>query len=379
MMKRRATIVLILIIVLFLLVTACSKQKPENPFTYPFVKELHIKREAGKPYSEYRAFYLLTEDFEPRVETAADVDHIRDVLQYALGLSSQYKIPWTHFVDVNTLAAAFVSDDQQLKQQCLKMIADLKLMVGNGDDCELHLHGPVNGDLVEFWKSQERLRVRPSGAKTLEGYRQRRSFFFHSFYAEGYRDLVASLKYGKRILEQSVYEGKQEVVAFRPGGWDHGSSLQDTFLYFNALRESGLIANSGLVTGEFGSQNWTVGNKPGHNIATMSIGEDRIIEVSPTSGPGGYVNPVLPNDLERLAGSLTDEMAVIVSVYHLGALQKFDYTDERQADPTRSSEEIQKQRDALERHFRTVGDLISRKILYPIKLRELLAIITEQQ
>ena len=129
-MKRRATIVLILVTAL--LTTACSKQKAENPFAYPFIKELHIKRQAGKPYSEYKAFYLLTEDFEPRVETAGDVQEIRSVLKYALSLASQYKIPWTHFVDVNALAPAFISDDQRLKQECLALIGDSTNAVREG-------------------------------------------------------------------------------------------------------------------------------------------------------------------------------------------------------------------------------------------------------
>ncbi|HXG91325.1 MAG TPA: hypothetical protein VNN73_03025 [Blastocatellia bacterium] len=378
-MIQRTTSILILISLPFLFIIACSKQKTENPFTYPFVEEFHIKRQPDKPYSEYRAFYLLTEDFEPRVESSADVDRIREVLQYASSLSLQYKVPWTHFVDVNTLAPAFISDDEKLKQVSLDMIGDLKIMIANGDDCQLHLHGPINRELLDLLRSEEKLRVKPSGAESLQGYRQRKSFFFHSFYAQGYRDLVTSLIYGKHFLEKSVYDGNKTVLAFRPGGWDHGSSSQDTFLYFNALSESGLIANSGLVTGEFGTQNWRVGNDPGHNIATVNIGEKSILEISPTAGPGGYINPVLTNDLEKLVDSASDEMVVIVSVFHLSALQKIDSNGEQQTNRQQSSEELQKQREALARHFQTVADLVSRKILYPITLRELIAVISEQQ
>src|SRR6185295_10150041 len=104
--------------VCILFITSCSKPAAENPFAYPFVKPLHLKREESKPYSGYRAFYLETEDFEPIVESASDVEDIKAVLTFASSLSAKYKVPWTHFVDVNALAPAFVADDQELKRAC---------------------------------------------------------------------------------------------------------------------------------------------------------------------------------------------------------------------------------------------------------------------
>jgi hypothetical protein len=370
---RRISICLISLFCL--LVNACSKPAPENPFNYPFIRPLHLKRQPGKPYGEYKAFYLSTEDFEPLVESPSDLESIREVLKFASGLSSTYKVPWTHFVDANSFVPAFVSDDQDLKQRCREMIADLKAMTEAGDDCELHLHGPLNRELLEQLKSEEKLHLRRSGENP-EHYRQRRSFFYQSFYREGYRELVTSLSYGKRLLEKALYDGQKEVLAFRPGGWDHGASDQDTLLYFNALSDSGLVANSGLSTGEFRGQNWRIGNDPGRNLATILVSEKRLIEVSPTAGPGGYVNPVMPHDLNKLANSVKDEMAVIVAVYHLGALQK---TKSEAGNAPRSDAELRAERETLEQQFKTAADLAAAKVLYPITLRELLAIISEQQ
>jgi hypothetical protein len=365
---------------------ACSKQpaqdartsavNSEDPFTYPFVKELHLKRRADKAYGSYKAFYLLTEDFEPRIESVSDLDSIRDVLKFASGLSSNHRVPWTHFVDVNTLVPAFVSDDSAIKERCNQVIADLAAMTAAGDDCELHLHGPMNPELASYLRAQEKLHVKESGVVDAEPYRQRRSFFFNSFYVRGYREMVASLTYGKRLLEKSIYNGTKQVLAFRPGGWDHGANSQDTLLYFYALRDAGLIANSGLSVGDFGGKNFRVGNDPGHNIAFVLAGEQKIFEVSPTAGPGAYVNPVLPNDLNRLANSVRDEMPVIVAVYHLGALQK---TSSMSEGTPKSDAEIGAERDKLELHFKTVSELAASKVLYTITLRELLAILSEQQ
>jgi hypothetical protein len=348
----------------------------ENPFEYPFVKEFHLSRQPDKAYSSYKAFYLLTEDFEPNVETTADLESIRDVLKFATELSSRYGVPWTHFVDANSLAPAFLSTDNPAKDQCRAMIADLAAMTQSGDDCELHLHGLLVPALLEYLRSEEKLRIREPGLADAETYRQRKSFFFQSFYQRGYREMVASLSYGKRLLEKALYGGKKQVLAFRPGGWDHGSSRQDSLLYFYALSDSGLIANSGLATGDFGGDNFRVGNDPGHNLANVLTGKQRIVEVSPTAGPGGYINPVLPHDLTRLSSSMPDEMPVIVAVYHLGSLQKTAGTQEN---PAKSDAQLQTERDTLERHFKNVADLAAARVIYPITLRGLLEIISEMQ
>ena len=365
---------------------ACSKRatqgrsdsgKAENPFEYPFVKEFHLSTGPDKDYSSYKAVYVLTEDFEPSVATPADLENIREVLKFASELSSKHGVPWTHFVDANVFAPAFLSDDVASKQLCRSMIEDLAAMIEKGDDCELHLHGLLSPDLLEYLRSEEKLRIREPGLSDAEPYRQRKSFFFQAFYRRGYRELVTSLSYGKRLLEKTLYGGKTHVLAFRPGGWDHGATKQDTLLYFYALSDSGLIANSGLATGDFGGENFRIGNDPGHNLANVLTGQQRVFEVSPTAGPGGYVNPVLPHDLSTLSNSAPHEMPVIVSVYHLGSLQMKAQGDENH--PPKSNAEIQAERAALERHFKTVAELAAAKVIYPITLRDLLQIISEMQ
>lgn len=375
MMRRPGGSTFVVIALTLSQMIACSKQVTENPFNYPFITTLHMKQETGMPHTEYRAFYVLTEDFEPTVESTSDLDGIREVLKFASNLSAQYHIPWTHFIDVNALAPAFISDDLELKQRCRAMIGDLAAMTSASDDCELHMHGPMNPALLDYARSEGKIHLKQSGAEESQPYRQRKSYFFQSFYGQGYRQLVASLTYGKRLLERSVYDGKKQVLAFRPGGWDHGDSEQDTLRYFHALRDSGLMSNSGLSTGHFGGPDWRVGNGPGLNIAKVALGEKTLFEVSPTAGPGGYLNPVLTSDLNKLASSVKNEMAVIVAVYHLGALQQTT----RGNQIARSEAELEAERNLLELHFKTVAELADSKILYPITLRDLLAIIAAQQ
>jgi hypothetical protein len=266
------------------------------------------------------------------------------------------------------------------------MIEDLARMIDAGDDCQLHLHGLLGPALQEYLRSEEKIHIKESGAAEGQTYRQRKSFFFQSFYRRGYREMVASLTYEKKLLEKSLYAGNKQILAFRPGGWDHGATSQDTLFYFYALSDAGLIANSGLSTGTFGGADFRIGNDPGHNLATIFGGEQRIFEVSPTAGPGGYINPVQPHDLNKLSRSAPDEMPVIVSVFHLNFLQKTEgYLNSLQKtegypdNPAKSDAQLQTERDTLEKHFKTVAELAAAKITYPITLRELLEIISEMQ
>ncbi len=52
-----------------------------------------------------------------------------------------------------------------------------------------------------------------------------------------------------------------------------------------------------------------MGNDVGQNLATVIVGERKVFEVSRTAGPRGYLNPVLPVDLNKLSSSKSDGMA----------------------------------------------------------------------
>jgi hypothetical protein len=360
--------------------SCCSRQPAENPFDYPFIKTIHVRKKAGKPYSDYKALYLLTEDFEPVINNSEDLHQIEEALGLASDLTSQYRVPWTHFVDVNVLAPAFIGEDKELKDGTQQIINRLSCMAAAGDDCQLHLHGSMDRQLVDYMRSQDKLHPKIGEIDDAEPYRLRRSFFFNSFYRQGFRDLVTGLTYGKLLLERAIYDGKTPVLAFRPGGWDHGSSSSTAYIYFAALGASGLSANSGLASGQFGGDSFQVGGAPGCNIASVHVGDRSIVEVSPTSGPGGYVNPAVPCDLERLANSKKGELSIIVSVYHLSSLQKsgMESAEGVTLDPITFQSEAGKAGQALDRHFQQVAELRARKILYPVTLREALSIISDQ-
>ncbi len=68
---------------------------------------------------------------------------------------------------------------------------------------------------------------------------------------------------------------------------------------------------------------------------------------------------------------------MILAVYHLGSLQQ---SQRASVDaPQKSDGEREGERRALEQPFKTVADLAASKIVYPITLRGLPAILAEQQ
>ena len=359
----------------------------EDPFTYPFVRQTHVKRTPGAPYSRYKALYLVTEDFEPEEKSAEEIREISGILRFSSDLGARYGVPWTHFVLASSLAPAFVSKDADTRAAGADLVEAMRSALRGGDDCELHVHHAPDAEFMEYLKTSgiapketdERLRVRDSFLRDLPGYRQRKSFFFSAFDLAGYKELVYRLVCGKRFLERALYDDREQVTAFRPGAFDAGSTEDDVYVFYTALKAAGFAANSGLTAGTIGTPGFHVGNSPGKNVADVASGDGSIFEISPTSCPGGAINPVVSEDYEALANAgAPDEIPVIVSVFHLNHLQRGYVYNRDAGDPEQQRAKVDETRERLEAHFREVAALRDRKVLYPVTIRELMGILSEQ-
>lgn len=106
----------------FLLLLFCSNKgktsniEEQDPFKYPYIQTFHIKRNKDKPYSSYKAFYLITEDLEFGLQNKEQAENCLKALAIASSLSKQYGIHWTHFVDVNKLKGLVVLSDNQVTE-----------------------------------------------------------------------------------------------------------------------------------------------------------------------------------------------------------------------------------------------------------------------
>lgn len=379
-MLRNKSLVFILV---FLLLLACSNKEKissieeQDPFKYPYIKTFHIQRNKDKPYSKYKAFYLITEDLEFGLQNKEQAENCLKALAIASSLSKQYGIHWTHFVDVNKLKGLVVLSDNQVTEQTKKAVASLSEMVNLGDDVEEHLHRPMDEEMLATLKKEHFLDIDPDELKAILPYKQSKNFFFRVALEPAYKDLVENLIYGKQLLEKTFYNDKQKILAFRPGGWDHGENQQETLIYFNALLKAGLQASSGLASGTYRTADWKVGTVPKQNLVSVSLSKGQILEFSPNTGEGGFFNPRTKKDLDRVVSSIStmdDEIPVIISVDHLN-----DYYDPREYEKGLTPEQISKQTEnrfkVLTEHFKSVADYHSKEVLYPITLRGLLSII----
>jgi hypothetical protein len=373
----------LLVVLICLLMLSCLNQRKVanqeecDPYKYPYVKTFHIKRVKDKPYSKYKAFYLITEDLEFGLHHKEQAENCLKGLAIASSLSKQYGIHWTHFLDVNKLKGLVVTTDSEVTEQTKKAVAMLSEMVNSGDDIEEHLHRPMDEEMLQTLKAEHPINIDLDELKTILPYRQSKNFFFRTALEPAYKDLVENFLYGKELLEKTFYSNGQKVLAFRPGGWDHGENQDETLIYFGALQKAGLRASSGLASGTYRTANWKVGAVPRQNLVTINLDKGQILELSPNTGEGGFFNPRTKKDLEKIIASIStidDEIPVIVSVDHLN-----DYYDPREYEkgltPQQIAKETEHRFELLTEHFKTVADYRSKEILYPITLRELVSII----
>src|SRR5262245_11405373 len=66
----------------------------DDPFAYPFVRQIHVPRKPDAPYAGYKALYLITEDFEPYEKTPEEIREITGILGEADALATTYHVPW---------------------------------------------------------------------------------------------------------------------------------------------------------------------------------------------------------------------------------------------------------------------------------------------
>lgn len=122
----------------------------------------------------------------------------------------------------------------------------------------------------------------PSGwPQRIAGYRPRASMFYdvvrrHNVNLAAWL-VVVTAEYERLLRDARV--PAPLIRAFRPGGWDHGSTIDEIRAYLSALTTSGYQVDSSDASGTFGDATWRVGAPFGHNIYRLPRG---LIEVAPS-------------------------------------------------------------------------------------------------
>jgi hypothetical protein len=115
----------------------------------------------------------------------------------------------------------------------------------------------------------------------IPGYRPRASMFYdvvrrHKLDLAAWLELVTA-EYAQLLKDAEVT--LPSTRAFRPGGWDHGSSVDELRIYISALAKCGYLFDSSDAAGVFGTHDWHVGAPYGRNIYRLTEG---VIEIAPS-------------------------------------------------------------------------------------------------
>jgi hypothetical protein len=156
-----------------------------------------------------------------------------------------------------------------------RLVAALKSMVSGGSKLYPHNHclfDPATGAFPgesSGWPQR------------IPGYRPRASMFYdvvrrHKVDLATWLGVV-STEYDRLLRDAEVTP--PSIRAFRPGGWDHGSTAAEIQRYVSALVSCGYRVDSSDASGTFGERTWRVGAPFSKNVYRLSAG---LIELAPS-------------------------------------------------------------------------------------------------
>ena len=156
-----------------------------------------------------------------------------------------------------------------------RFLAALRRLVVDGSKVYPHNHcvfDPATGDCPgesSGWPQR------------IHDYRPRASMFFDVVHRQKI-DLAKWLAVVTAEYEQLLRDAglpSPSLAAFRPGGWDHGSTPEEMQTYVRALRKCGYSIDSSDVVGTFGDPSWRVGMPFGTNAYSLG---DGLVELAPS-------------------------------------------------------------------------------------------------
>ena len=113
-----------------------------------------------------------------------------------------------------------------------------------------------------------------------DGYTKRPSMFYRVRHLHGmdFGDWMAKVKASyERFLDDAGLP-MPEMLAFRAGGWDYGSSSEDLREYTEALSHAGYRVDSSACSGTFGTESWRMGAEYQSNVFSL---QPDLIEIAP--------------------------------------------------------------------------------------------------
>jgi hypothetical protein len=147
----------------------------------------------------------------------------------------------------------------------------VRMLNRSGAELYPHNHGVFNA------RTGEQVEVRP---QRMPNYAKRASFFYdvvrrHRLDLREWFDRL--LRHYDEFLDQADIP-RPGRVAFRAGGWDHGTTPGENSLYVDAVCKAGFAYDSSVTSGTFGTRTYRVGAPFGSNLFLL---KPTLTEIAP--------------------------------------------------------------------------------------------------
>ena len=221
----------------------------------------------GAPRPVDNAVWIATIDFE--AFTAADAEAWETAMRRWAERSHERGWRFAFFVCLEDVAA--VRRDSSAAYE--RLLAGVRELHATGSRFYPHNHWAV--DLIAGGA-----RRTGRGEPAVPGYRKRPSMFYDVVYRHS---IPIGQWLGEVVGAFERFSSDAQIpmprpLAFRAGGWDHGSSREEVGEYVAGLAAAGIDADSSASSGQYGTRDWRVGAPFGRNVFELAPG---LVEVAP--------------------------------------------------------------------------------------------------
>jgi hypothetical protein len=143
----------------------------------------------------------------------------------------------------------------------------------------------------------------PAGArKHVPGYTKQASLFYDVRHRQdaSFGEWIPVVFEAHRTLCEDAEIALPRALAFRPGGWDCGSTADEQRIYLEAITQAGVVLHSGDSHGTYGTRDYTIESRFGQNVFRLETG---VVEIAPCwafNCGAGTISPQFAGAMLRL-------------------------------------------------------------------------------
>jgi hypothetical protein len=224
-----------------------------------------------------------------------------------------------------------------------KLLHGLQQLYRSGASLQPHSHRM-------FDLETGRLFTAPDVPKLVPGYAKQASLFYDVRHRHGasFAEWFPNILQSHRTLCEDSGVPLPGRIAFRPGGWDCGSTAEEQRCYLRAIADAGVVLHSGDSHGTYGARSYHIESRFGENMFPLESG---VVEIAPCWGlncGAPTVSPQLAGAMRRLLGQpviIPGRPGAFVTVMHFDHLFHRGWRSGLQPFSVHSPDEIRRRID----------------------------------